>query len=57
MVISVNTVKTHLRNIFGKFGISSKTELQDILSGWDFGAWVEDESGIHPLVSPQEANL
>lgn len=56
MIISVNTVKTHIRNIFGKFGVNSKSDLQTILSGWDFTEWSEEESGIHYLDSPPEAS-
>lgn len=56
MVISVNTVKTHIRSIFHKFGVNSKNDLQTILSGWDFTEWSEEESGIHYLDSPPEAS-
>jgi DNA-binding CsgD family transcriptional regulator len=56
MIISVNTVKTHIRSIFSKFGINSKHELQAILSGWDFTEWSEEESGIHYLDSPPGAS-
>ena len=56
MIISVNTVKTHIRSIFSKFGINSKNELQAILSGWDFTEWSEEESGIHYLDSPPGAS-
>ena len=49
MIISVNTVKTHIRSIFSKFEVNSKSELQTILSGWDFTEWSELESGIHYL--------
>jgi DNA-binding CsgD family transcriptional regulator len=56
MIISVNTVKTHIRSIFSKFGINCKNELQAILSGWDFTEWSEEESGIHYLDSPPGAS-
>ena len=56
MIISVNTVKTHIRSIFSKFGINSKNELQAILSGWDFTEWSEEESGIHYIDSPPGAS-
>jgi DNA-binding CsgD family transcriptional regulator len=39
MVISPNTVKTHLRNVLQKFDVSSKAELQVLLASWDFRAW------------------
>jgi hypothetical protein len=56
MIISVNTVKTHIRSILSKFNVNSKTDLQTILSGWDFTEWSELESGIHYLDSPPEAS-
>jgi DNA-binding NarL/FixJ family response regulator len=39
MHISVETVKTHNSNILIKFGLHSKAELRQALSGWDFSAW------------------
>ena len=47
MVISPNTVKTHIRNIYGKFNINSKAELQQALAGWDFRTWLVDQ-GLWP---------
>lgn len=59
MVISPNTVKTHMRNILGKCSVSSKVELQQVLSGWDFREWLaaqdlQAESDMPPTnsVSP-----
>ncbi len=37
--ISVPTVKTHLQNIFDKFGLRSKQELRQLLQDWDFMTW------------------
>lgn len=42
LVISPETVKSHLRNILHKFGLRSKDELRQALSEWDFSAWAED---------------
>ncbi|MCP4418016.1 MAG: helix-turn-helix transcriptional regulator, partial [Chloroflexi bacterium] len=39
MVISPNTVKTHLRRVLQKFGVGSKSELQLVLASWDFSGW------------------
>ncbi len=39
LVISPETVKTHVRNILHKFGLRSKSELRQALAEWDFGAW------------------
>jgi DNA-binding CsgD family transcriptional regulator len=41
MVISTNTVKTHIRSIFSKFDINSKADLRAVLANWDFSAWLE----------------
>ncbi len=37
--ISLPTVKAHVRNILRKFNLSRRSELQHILSDWDFSAW------------------
>jgi DNA-binding NarL/FixJ family response regulator len=37
--VSTDTIKTHTRNILGKFGISSRKELSLTLSNWDFSDW------------------
>jgi DNA-binding NarL/FixJ family response regulator len=41
LVISPNTVKTHIRNIFAKFGAGSKEELRLALASLDFSAWAD----------------
>jgi DNA-binding CsgD family transcriptional regulator len=41
MVISTNTVKTHIRNILNKFDINSKADLRAALANWDFSTWIE----------------
>ena len=41
LMISPETVKTHVRNVLAKFNLRSKGELRRILSDWDFSAWVE----------------
>ncbi len=40
MVISVYTVKAHMRNILAKLDVHSKEELRAILSSLDFSEWV-----------------
>ena len=37
--ISLPTVKAHVRSILRKFSLSRRSELQHILSDWDFSAW------------------
>ncbi len=43
LVISVNTVRTHMRAILEKYQVSSKAALRVQLAGWDFAGWVETE--------------
>ena len=39
LVLSPETVKTHMRNILSKFDISSKEEMRQVLYEWDFSTW------------------
>lgn len=39
MSISPETVKYHLRNVFIKYGLKSRSQLQQLLQEWDFDAW------------------
>ncbi len=41
LVISVNTVRSHMRNILDKFHASSKVELRLALAEWNFRDWLE----------------
>ena len=41
LVVSPETVKTHMRHILRKFGIGSRRELRQMLEGWDLGAWAD----------------
>ncbi len=41
MIISPNTVKTHMRNLLEKVNVSSKAELRELFAGWDFEAWLD----------------
>ena len=34
--LSPPTVKTHVQNVFHKFGVSRRIELANLLAGWDF---------------------
>ena len=40
LVLSPETVKTHMRNVLFKFGLNSKDKLRHILAGWDFSGWI-----------------
>jgi DNA-binding NarL/FixJ family response regulator len=37
--IAPDTVKTHVRNVLRKYGVSSKMALRQQLADWDFTAW------------------
>jgi len=37
--VSPNTIKTHMRNVLGKFAAPNRNKLRQKLSGWDFSAW------------------
>ena len=39
LVISVETAKSHVRNVLYKFDLHSKRELSLLLIDWDFSAW------------------
>ena len=42
LVLSPETIKTHVRNILRKFNISSRRELRRLLADWDLGPWLID---------------
>ena len=39
LVIALETVKTHLQNIFAKFNLRSSKELRLVLRDWNFAEW------------------
>lgn len=39
LVVSPDTVKTHMRHAMQKFNVSSRRELGMLLREWDFSAW------------------
>lgn len=41
LVVSPETVKTHMRHILRKFNLGSRRELRAELDGWDLSAWGE----------------
>lgn len=45
LVISPETVKTHMRNLLRKFDLHSKVELRQALAEWDFSAWEDSLPG------------
>ena len=55
MVISSNTVKTHVRHVLRKFNVTSKSELRQVLAGCDFAEWIEGQ-GLLPDASLNGSN-
>jgi len=47
LVVSPETVKTHVKNVLYKLHLHSKAELRQLLSDWDFGAWGAGEEDDH----------
>ncbi len=43
LVLSPETIKTHVRHILRKFNISSRRELRRLLADWDLTPWLSDE--------------
>ena len=39
MSITAETVKFHVKNVLQKFGVTTRSQLQQMLKEWDFGAW------------------
>jgi DNA-binding NarL/FixJ family response regulator len=41
LVISPETVKTHVANVLRKYDLRRRSDLRQYLDNWDFGAWGE----------------
>lgn len=39
MSVTPETVKFHVHNILEKYGVKSRSQLQQLLSNWDFSEW------------------
>jgi len=39
MGVTPDTIKFHIHNIFEKYGVRSRSQLQQLLSIWDFDGW------------------
>ena len=39
LFLSLETIKTHMRNVLRKFNVHSKAELRQALTDWDFSEW------------------
>jgi DNA-binding CsgD family transcriptional regulator len=40
LVLSPETIKTHVRHILAKFGLNSRQDFRNLLAGWDFSRWL-----------------
>ena len=45
MFIGPGTVKSHLQNIFEKFGLRDRKAIQLVLKDWDFETWWQNHHG------------
>ncbi len=39
LVITIETVKSHMSSVLHKFEVINRSELRQALDGWDFSAW------------------
>jgi DNA-binding NarL/FixJ family response regulator len=44
LVLSPETIKTHVRHILHKFDLNSRQELRNQLSEWDFSRWLPESA-------------
>ena len=54
LVVSPETVKTHVRHILRKFNLSSRRELCRLLADWDFSPWLNGERS--PLMNQKQVS-
>jgi len=52
LVVSPETIKTHVRHILRKFNLSSRRELCRLLADWDFSPWLSGKWS--PLMKNQK---
>jgi len=43
--ISIDTIRSHIRNVLVKFGVTSRKQLEILLSGWNFNDLIPPSSG------------
>lgn len=44
LVLSPETIKTHVRHILRKFNLNSRRDLRNLLAEWDFSHWIGQRS-------------
>jgi DNA-binding CsgD family transcriptional regulator len=46
MSVTAATVKFHVRNVLQKFGVETRSQLQQLLREWDFSAWENQQEKL-----------
>jgi DNA-binding NarL/FixJ family response regulator len=54
LVISVNTVRSHVRHVLDKYAVASKAELRIVLADWDFESWYGREEVNNYPITPRD---
>ena len=49
LVLSPETIKTHVRHILRKFDLNSRQDLRNLLADWNFGRWLTLDEFSYPL--------
>jgi len=44
LVLSPETIKTHVRHVLAKFGLNSRQAFRNLLADWDFSRWITAEN-------------
>ena len=54
LVISVNTVRSHMRGVLDKYQVASKADLRLVLVDWDFVTWLATHTPSLSLPTPED---
>lgn len=54
LVISINTVRSHMRGVLDKYRVASKAELRLLLANWGFEAWLAAHYPSLHLPTPED---
>ena len=58
LVLSPETIKTHVRHILRKFNLNSRQDLRNLLAGWDFSRWLPSDRTLQfPCPSILDAGI
>ena len=49
LVLSPETIKTHVRHILRKFDLNSRQDLRNLLADWNFDRWLTLDEFSYPL--------